>query len=92
MSEKSTRKAALRGSDDYKETKRFLEPLITKILYVVPRMDQLMLPSRRFLFEENLVEFNAKWQEAERISQILKDLKNVTYPSQELKSMSKMLG
>ena len=92
MSEKSTRKAALRGSDDYKETKRFLEPLITKILCVVPRMDQLMLPSRRFLFEENLVEFNAKWQEAERISQILKDLKNVTYPSQELKSMSKMLG
>jgi len=92
MSEKGTRKAALRGSNDYKETKRFLEPLIVKVLYFVPRMDEMMLPSRSFLFEENLVEFNAKWKEAERISRILKDLKSVTYPSQELESMSKMLG
>jgi len=38
------------------------------------------------------VEFNEKWQEAEKISRILKDLKAATYPTKKLESMSKMLA
>ena len=88
----STRKASLRKSDDYRRTKTILEPIITKVVYVMPKYDVMRLPSRRLLFDENCVEFNEKWQEAEKVSQILKDLKAATYPTKELESMSKMLA
>lgn len=92
MSEEGTRKAALRETDDYKETRKILEQVITKVVYVMPKYDTMRLPSRRLLFDQNCVEFNEKWQEAEKVSQILKDLKVATYPTKELESMSKMLA
>ena len=92
MSEKGTRTEALRKRDDYKETRKILEPIITKVVYVMPKYDTMRLPSRRLLFDQNCVEFNEKWQEAEKVSQILKDLKAATYPTRELESMSKMLA
>ena len=92
MSEKGTKIEALRKSDDYKETRKILEPIITKVVYVMPKYDAMRLPSRRLLFDENCVEFNEKWQEAEKVSQILKDLKAAKYPTKKLESMSRMLG
>jgi len=92
MSEKGTIRETLRKSDDYKKTRKILEPIITKVVYVMPKYDTMRLPSRRLLFDENCVEFNEKWQESEKISQILKDLKATTYPTEKLASMSKMLA
>ena len=92
MSEKDTRAEALRKSDDYKETKKILDAMITKIIYTMPKYDMMRLPSRRLLFDQNCVEFNDKWQEAEKVSRTLRGLKAATYPTKKLESMSKMLA
>lgn len=77
-------------SEDYKNTKEKLERLLRNISGNLPANDYR--PARASLFWKN-EEIEDRWDEAERISIILRQMKGeVTYPSEKVKAMSKMLA
>ena len=92
-----SRKEELRKTPNYTETKQKLailfmlkgrEPVSTS-----SALETAYTAGRVSFFRSISKEFYEKWQEAEEISEILRGLKSqVTYQSEKLKSMSKMLA
>jgi hypothetical protein len=79
-----------RESEDYKNTKEKLEKLLQNISGDTPRYEYHS--TRPDLFWRNH-EIEDRWDEAERISNILRRMKGeVAYPDNKVKSMSKMLA
>lgn len=78
-----------RESEDYKNTRENLERLLRNIRDV-PANDYRSARAKLFWRNE---EIEDRWDEAEKISVILRQMKGeVTYPSERVKSMSKMLA
>ena len=102
MSEISNeRKREIKESEDYKTTKKFLGPMFGNIVSIKRKID-LTRPLEfaetfewhpNYLdFKQNFQELKEKWEEARRVSKILRGLKTIEYPSRKYESMSKMLS
>lgn len=82
-------KARLRESREYEDTKRILGILFAN-LKSLGSMNKMPSPD---FFVRNCKDFYDKWQEAEKISEILRVLKSeITYHDKKVESMSKMLA
>jgi hypothetical protein len=95
------RKTKIRESEDYETTKKILGPMYYNIVGIKKKIDltQPLEFAETFEwhphygdFKQNCQELHEKWEEAKRVSRILRGLKGVTYPSLEYESMSKMLA
>jgi len=100
------RKNEIRQSEDYKTEKEILSPLFLTIAN--PRFEQstdssLILEgygtSTRISWHPKLLDFRQncrelidKWEDAQKVSKILRGLKTANYESSEYESMSKMLS
>jgi hypothetical protein len=100
------RKNEIRQSEDYKTEKDILNPLFSAIAH--PRIEQnrdfLSIlegygASKRISWHPNLLDFKQnckelgyKWEDAQKVSKILRGLKTARYMSREYESMSKMLA
>lgn len=77
-------------SEDYKNTKEKLERLLSNIPSNLPPSDYRSARANLFWRNE---EIEDRWDEAEKISVIFREMKGeVAYPSEKVKSMSKMLA
>ncbi len=85
------RATMLRQSEDYKRTRPLLDNLLSNILYVSEKKG--FLPTPYEIFQDNCVDFYERWLDTSEISSILGDLKrDVQYPTEKHKAMSKMLA
>jgi len=79
-----------RESEDYRNTKENFEKLLCNISGNIPANDYRSTRSKLFWGNE---EIEDRWDEAERISVILRKMKGeIAYPNEKVKSMSKMLA
>lgn len=91
------RNSRLRESGLYEQTKLVLGNLFDNVTKLTSKIGVLSIPEYVFhtgyqSFKRNCVEIWKKWEESERISHILREMKSIEYPSNEQKSMSKMLA
>jgi hypothetical protein len=96
------RKNEIRQSEDYKTAKKILDPLYHNIVGLKKKIDlalgfefteRLEFHPHYADFKQNCQDLKEKWDEAKKVSKILRDLKTYSFdPSHEYAPMMKMLA
>jgi hypothetical protein len=95
------RKDEIRQSEDYKKARKILDPLYYNIVVMKRKivfnergtaLGKLRYHPNYADFRNNCHEFETRWEEANKVSKILRGLKTARYPNPEYESMSKMLS